>query len=98
MPAGLGSAGGPGVPAMGSPGPTDEATYGDDDVSEIEKGVDDIGPAFVAARQSMEGVLPGVRALDMPPLTSLVGAFSPLCVMRPCRLRALSSARVLSES
>jgi hypothetical protein len=50
---------------------SDEATHGDDRVGEIEEGVDDGGPALVAAGEAVEGVLPGVGALHVPPLARL---------------------------
>ena len=56
---------------MGGPGPAEQATDGDDRIGEVEEGVDDGRAAFVAAGEAVEGVLPGVCALDMPPLTGL---------------------------
>ena len=50
---------------------TDEATDGDDGVGEVEEGVDDVFVALVAALQAVEGVVPGVGALDMPALPGL---------------------------
>lgn len=56
----------------------DEATHDDDGVREVGEGVDDADAAFLAAREPLEGVLPGVRALDMPALASLDGRLLPL--------------------
>jgi transposase-like protein len=53
---------------VGGPGSADEATHGDDSVREVEEGVDDLDPAFVAACKPAEGVLPGVGALYVPAL------------------------------
>lgn len=84
---------------MGDPCPSDQTADGDDGIGEVEEGVDDCGTALVAAGKPVEGVLPGVRALDMSALTGLwTGALSPLCAMPTCRLREVSSVRVLSES
>lgn len=46
---------------------------GDDGVGEVEEGIDDGGPAFVAAGEAVEGVLPGVGPFDLPPLACLDG-------------------------
>ncbi len=63
--------GGSCIPAVGGPGTADQATDGDDRVGEVEEGFDDVDPPFVAPREPVEGVLPGVGALDMPPLSGL---------------------------
>lgn len=51
---------------MRRPCTADEATDGDDRVGEVEEGFNDAASSFVAACQSVEGVLPGVGAFDMP--------------------------------
>src|SRR5205085_12672598 len=66
---------GSGVPAVEGPGFADQATYGDDRVGKVEECVDDEFAAFVAALQAVEGVVPGVGALDMPALAGLDGRF-----------------------
>lgn len=60
-----------GVPTVGRPCLADQATYGDDGVGEVEEGVDDGGPALVAAGEAVEGVLRGTGALHVPPPTFL---------------------------
>jgi hypothetical protein len=62
---------GAGVPAVGGSGAADQATDGDDRVGEVEEGFDDGLPPFVAAGEAVEGVVPGVGSLDMPPLGGL---------------------------
>ena len=69
------SAGGSVVPSVEGPGLSDEATYGDDRVGEVEEGVDHVFVAFVAALQPVERVVPGIRALDVPALGGLDGGF-----------------------
>ena len=64
-----------GVPSVEGPGLPDEATYGDDRVGEVEEGVDHVFFAFVAALQPVEGVVPGIRAFDVPPVGGLDGGF-----------------------
>src|SRR5215203_3300943 len=59
---------GSGFPAVGDPRPADEATDGDDGVGEVEERVDHLLPAFVAALQPVERVVPGIGALDVPTL------------------------------
>ena len=59
------------IPAVGRPHLTDQATYGDDGVGEVEEGVDGGGPALVALGEAVEDVLPGVGALHVPPLAGL---------------------------
>lgn len=57
------------VPAVSGPGSLDQAADGDDGddgVGEVEGGVDHQGAAFVAAGQAVEGVPPGMGALDVP--------------------------------
>jgi hypothetical protein len=49
----------------------DQATDGDDRVGEVEVRGDDGFSSFVAALQPVEAVVPGVRALHMPPLSGL---------------------------
>jgi hypothetical protein len=44
---------------VGDPCPADEATDGDDGVGEVEERVDHLLPAFVAALQPVERVVPG---------------------------------------
>src|SRR5215207_9155667 len=61
-----GRAYGSGVPAVRDPGLADEATDGDDRVCEVEERVDYGLAAFVAALEPVEGVVPGVGALDVP--------------------------------
>jgi hypothetical protein len=53
---------------VGGPGPSNQATQGDDRVGEVEKGVDDGGAPLVAVGESVEGVLPGVGEFDVPTL------------------------------
>src|SRR6266571_8318930 len=64
-------AGRSGVPPVRGPGPTNQATHGDDRVGEVEERVDDQLATFVAALQPVERVFPGVCAFDVPPLTGL---------------------------
>jgi hypothetical protein len=59
---------GSGFPAGGDPRPADEAMDGDDGVGEVEERVDHLLPAFVAALQPVERVVPGIGALDVPTL------------------------------
>lgn len=55
------------VPAVGRACPADEAADG---VGEVEERVDDGGSTLVAGK-ALEGVLPGVGALHMPPVACL---------------------------
>jgi hypothetical protein len=63
---------------VGGPGSADQATHSDDGVGEVEEGVDHPDAAFVAACEPVEGVLPGVGALDIPALGGLDGGLLPL--------------------
>lgn len=54
------------VPAVGRPGAADEAADGDGRVREVEGGINDRHPAFVAAGEPVKGIVPGVGALDRP--------------------------------
>ncbi len=74
-----------GVPSVEGPGLPDEATYGDDRVGEVEEGVDHVFFAFVAALQPVEGVVPGIRAFDVPPVGGLDGALTTLRAISPVR-------------
>jgi hypothetical protein len=56
---------------VGGPGSADQATDGGDRIGQVEEGVDGSGAAFVAAGEPVEGVLPGARALDVPPPAGL---------------------------
>jgi hypothetical protein len=57
-----------------------EATHGDDGIREAEEGVDDVDPAFVAACESMDGVLPGMGGLSVPAPDGLDGSLlAPVC-------------------
>jgi hypothetical protein len=47
-----------------------QATDGNDRIGKVEEGVYDLGAAFVAAGEPVEGVLP-VGSLDVPPLAGL---------------------------
>src|ERR1700756_5655299 len=64
---------GPGIPAVERPCLADQATHGDDRVGQVEKRVDDLLAPLVAALQPVEGVVPGVRPLNMPALPGLDG-------------------------
>lgn len=66
---------GSGVPAVGGPCPADQTADGDDGVDEVEERVGDHGAALKAAGQAMEGVLPGMCPLHMPPPTRLDRGF-----------------------
>ena len=48
---------------------------GDDRVGQVEEGVYDVLAAFVAASEPVEGVVPGVGALDLPAAAGLDGCF-----------------------
>jgi hypothetical protein len=50
---------------VSGPGAATEATHGDDSICKAEEGVDDGDPAFVAAYESVERILPDVGALYM---------------------------------
>src|SRR2546430_1295578 len=62
-----------GRPPVGDPCLPDEATDGDDGVGEVEERVDDFLAPLVAALEAVEGVMPGVRPLDVPALSRLDG-------------------------
>src|SRR5512142_1586140 len=59
------------VPPVCGPCLADHATDRDHRVGQVEVGVDDVLAAFVASLQPVEGVVPGIRALDVPPLAGL---------------------------
>src|SRR3954454_7010536 len=59
------------VPAVRRPRLADKATDSDDRVGEVEERVDDDFPPLVTALESVEGVVPGVRPLDVPALARL---------------------------
>lgn len=63
---------------MGGPSSAEQITYGDDRVGKVKERFDDAGAALVAAGEAVEGVLPGVGALDVPPPGCLDGRFGPL--------------------
>src|SRR4051812_39323766 len=69
------SPGGAVDPAVGASGAANEATHGADGIREVEEGIDDVDPAFVATCESMEGVLPGVGALYVSAPCGLAGSF-----------------------
>jgi hypothetical protein len=86
---------GSGFPAVGDPRPADEATDGDDGVGEVEERVDHLLPAFVAALQPVERVVPGtlVRSTCQR-WPAWIGAFSPLRAISPDSPRSARVSRV----
>ena len=87
-----------GVPPVEDPCLTDEPAECDDRVGEVEEGVDDVLVAFVAALQPVEGVVPGVGPLDVPPLAGLDRGLVALVGDLAGQPRAVSSSRVFCES
>lgn len=56
---------------MSGPRSSDEGTDGDDRVGQVKERVDDDLTAFMTALESVEGVVPGIRALNVPSAAGL---------------------------
>jgi hypothetical protein len=74
-----------GCPSGGSSSPADQATHGDDRVSEVEERVDDGFASFVAALQPVEAGGGGNATASRPPQPD--GSFA----IAGCRLGAVLS-------